>query len=122
MVPYLTPTPFGWGTYAADLDVHFFVCEFVDMTDTLPDMSVMKGLADLHKKAISPNGKCGFEVPTLQGTIPQYTEWTESWEDFFSKSIQQVFEAEESHKAQTPRCKNFVGKFFRKLCHDFYVG
>lgn len=126
MVPYLTPTPFGWGTYAADLDVHFFVCEFVDMTDTLPDMSVMKGLADLHKKAISPNGKYGFEVPTLQGTIPQYTEWTESWEDFFSKSIQQVFEAEEKSQGSDPEvqelCRQILSKVVPRLLRPLETG
>jgi protein-ribulosamine 3-kinase len=101
-LPYLTPNPIGWGTYAADSNIHFFVCEFVDMTDDLPDVSVMASLAELHMKGISPNGKYGFSVPTLQGTIPQYTEWTDSWEDFFSKSIQLVFEAEEKSQGPDP--------------------
>ena len=43
---YLTPNPISWGTYAADLDIHFFVCEFVDMTDDLLDVSVMTSLTN----------------------------------------------------------------------------
>ena len=94
-LPYLVPTPVGWGTYATDADIHFFLCGFVEMDDDLPDVDQLAaGLAELHIKGLSPNGKYGFSVPTLQGTIPQYTEWTESWEEFFSNSIQRVIFAD----------------------------
>lgn len=98
-VPYLTPTPIAWGTYAADPDIHFFLCEYVEMSGKVPDTDLLgKGLAELHKNTPSPNGKYGFPVPTYQGTKAQYTEWTDSWEEFFTKSIKKVFAAEE--KAQ----------------------
>lgn len=94
-LPDLTPVPVAWGTYAADPNIHFFLSGFVEMTDGLPDVQgLAKSLAELHKKGISPNGKYGFSVPTLQGTIPQYTEWTDSWEDFFTKSIKKVMDNE----------------------------
>lgn len=95
-LPELTPKPIAWGTFAQDENVHFFLCEFVDMTDDLPDVEAsMKMLAELHSKALSPNGQYGFHVPTLQGTVPQHTEWTNSWEEFFTRSIKLVFENEE---------------------------
>ena len=73
-LPHLTPIPFAWGTYAADSNVHFFLSGFVDMTDDLPDVQALTAsLADLHTKGLSPNSKYGFSVPTVQGTIPQYT-------------------------------------------------
>ena len=94
-LPHLVPTPVGWGTYATDADIHFFLCGFVEMVDDLPDAGKLAaGLAELHKKGLSPNGKYGFHVPTLQGTIPQYTEWNDSWEEFFSNSIQRVIFAD----------------------------
>ena len=94
-LPYLTPLPVAWGTYAADTDVHFFLCGFVEMTDDLPDVqSLAASLAELHKKGLSPNGKYGFSVPTLQGTVPQYTEWTDSWEEFFTNSLRKVIDNE----------------------------
>ncbi|KAL8993738.1 MAG: hypothetical protein Q9169_006120 [Polycauliona sp. 2 TL-2023] len=91
------------GTFAQTDDAHFFLCEFTRMTDELPDIEKsMKMLAELHTHSHSPNGKYGFHVPTLQGTIPQYTEWTESWEDFFTKSIRLVFENEERSQGSDP--------------------
>ena len=64
--------------------------------EDLPDVQKLaRGLAELHMNGVNPDGKYGFYVPTLQGTVPQYTEWTETWEEFFSNSIRRVFENEE---------------------------
>lgn len=74
--PDLTLEPIAWGAFAAADHVHFFLCEFVDMADDLPDVEIsVKMLAELHAKSFSPNG---FHVPTLQGTIPQFADWTVS--------------------------------------------
>lgn len=95
-LPYIVPHPYASGTYASDPNTHFFLCGFVDMDEDLPDVQKLaRGLAELHMNGVNPNGKYGFHVPTLQGTIPQYTEWTETWEEFFSHSIRRVFENEE---------------------------
>lgn len=47
-------------------------------------------VAELHTKGVSPNGKYGFSVPTFMGQMPQYTAWTDSWEEFFTNSMQQL--------------------------------
>ena len=78
-VPALVPTPIGWGTYASNLNVHFFLCTFHDMTNKIPDEKLLASkLAELHKKGISPNRQYGFPVPTFQGRIPQETNWIHS--------------------------------------------
>ena len=98
-LPYIFPRPLASGTHAADPKIHFFLCEYVDMDEGLPDVQKLaRGLVELHINGVNPDGKYGFYVSTLQGTIPQYTEWTGTWEEFFSNSIRRVFEDEE--KAQ----------------------
>ena len=101
-VPDFTPKPYAWGTYAADPNIHFFLCEFVDMDEvTLPDpQKFARGLAILHRSTVSPNGKYGFPVATLQGLVPQFADWTDTWEEFFSRSFRRLVENEE--KAQGP--------------------
>lgn len=126
-LPYLTPTPYAWGTYAADPNVHFFLCGFVEMDDDLPDVNALAAaLAELHTKGLSPNGKYGFPVPTLQGTIPQYTEWTESWEDFFTKSIKLVMENEERSQGSDPEvqelCRETLSKVVPRLLRPLETG
>jgi protein-ribulosamine 3-kinase len=94
--PNLTPKPIAWGTYAATPTIHFFVSEFVEMSDDVPDpLPFMASLADLHTRGLSPNGKYGFQVPPFHRAMLGHTDWTDSWEDFFSKSMQRVFDFEE---------------------------
>lgn len=100
-LPEFVPTPVGWGTYASNPDIHFFLCEFVDMTDDVPEIQAFTStLAELHTKGISPNGKFGFSVPTFKGTIPQHNQWTDSWEEFFTQSMRLFMTAEQ--KSQGP--------------------
>ncbi|KAL8976837.1 MAG: hypothetical protein Q9205_007239, partial [Flavoplaca limonia] len=123
----LTPEPIAWGTFAQADHVHFFLCEFVKMSNDLPNVEAsMKMLAGLHANSSSPNGKYGFHVPTLQGTVPQFAEWTESWEDFFTKSIQLVFENEESSQGPDPEvqhlCKETLEKVVPRLLRPLETG
>lgn len=127
VLPELTPAPIAWGTFAEDSNIHFFLYEFVEMTEDLPDVQdSMRLLAELHKRSSSPNGKYGFSVPTLQGTIPQYTEWTDSWEDFFTKSIVAVFEKEEQSQGVDTElqqlCKQTLTKVVPRLLRPLETG
>ncbi|KAL8713850.1 MAG: hypothetical protein Q9220_001995 [cf. Caloplaca sp. 1 TL-2023] len=125
--PDLTPDPIAWGTFAQADHVHFFLCEFVQMTDDLPDVEAsMKMLAGLHAESSSPTGRYGFHVPTLQGTIPQYTDWTSSWEDFFARSIKLVFENEERSQGLDEEvqylCQETLSKVVPRLLRPLETG
>ncbi|KAL8741615.1 MAG: hypothetical protein Q9190_005797 [Brigantiaea leucoxantha] len=126
-LPYLTPTPFAWGTYAADPNVHFFLCSFVEMNDDLPNVNALSSsLAELHMKGLSPNSKYGFPVPTLQGTIPQYTAWADSWEEFFTKSIELVIDNERKSQGPDPEmqmlCQATLEKVVPRLLRPLETG
>jgi protein-ribulosamine 3-kinase len=98
VAPDMVPQPLGWGTLEADANSHFFLCEYVDLAEEVPDpISLCKKLADLHRKSIamSPNGMFGFEVTTCNGTFPQDNRWNESWEAFFAQQMEGAFEAEQ---------------------------
>jgi protein-ribulosamine 3-kinase len=70
-LPKFVPTPVGTGIYMSASDIHFFVCELINMTDDVPEIQAFtETLAELYTKGISPNGKYGFDVPTYKGTIP----------------------------------------------------
>ena len=91
VIPNATPTPIAWGTYASNAEIHFFLCHFVDVIDEVPDIENFTTIvAELHAKSSSPNGKYGFPVPTYMGQMPQYNTWTESWEDFFTLSMERL--------------------------------
>ena len=115
IVPDLLPKPIGYGTYAENPNIHFFVSEFVEMTDDVPDTSFMSSLAELHSKTFSPNNKYGFSVPLFQRTIPQYTQWTDSWEEFFTNSLKHVFEIEEKVHGHDKEMKTLERAIIQKV-------
>lgn len=97
------------------------------MDDDLPNVQKLaRGLADLHMNGVNPDGNYGFYVPSFQGTIPQYTEWTVSWQDFFSNSIKHIFKFEEksqSYKKEVHElCRMTLEKFVSRLLRPLKTG
>lgn len=99
--PDLAPKAIGWGQYAEDPEIYFFLCAFHDMTDDIPNVSSFPAmLAQMHKNGVSPTGKFGFPVTTYQGRLPQDTTECDTWEESFSRSIGRFFELEEESQGQ----------------------
>lgn len=99
VLPKFVPRPIACGTYSAIPDTHFFLCEFQEMTDDMPDPHEFTALlSTLHQKSVSPTGKFGFHVTTYAGNLPQFVGWEESWEVFFSKTMKQALDLEIERK------------------------
>jgi protein-ribulosamine 3-kinase len=108
-IPDSTPAPIAWGTYASNPNIHFFLCYFVDMIDEVPDVQAFTTkVAELHTNGISPTGKYGFPVPTYMGQMPQYTAWTDSWEAFFTVSMERLMLVVEETQGPDPELKDLL--------------
>ncbi|KAK4186216.1 Fructosamine kinase-domain-containing protein [Podospora australis] len=97
-VPELVPKPIAWGTYASDPDTHFYLCEFVEMYDDLPDPSDWAAaVSTLHLKTMghSPTGQFGFHVPTHLANVPVDNTWNSSWAAFWAQQMKSLFDREE---------------------------
>lgn len=118
VAPDMVPEPLGWGTLEANPDGHFFLCEFVNLADEIPDPSlVCKKLAELHRKSItmSPNGMYGFEMTTCNGTFPQDNTWNDSWEAFFIQQMDGAFKAEEEVHGSCEDYRRLLPPLFEKV-------
>lgn len=101
--PNFAPRPITWGSYTTVPDTHFFLCEFRDLLEDMPDpKSFTLSLNQLHSTSVSPNGKFGFHLPTYSGNLPQGTEWEASWEVFFTKNFQTALKHEIAAKGRDP--------------------
>lgn len=96
LAPSFVPQPYAWGTFRSVNPVtHFFLCEFVDMENELPDpVPFCAKLAEIHSNSVSPTGKFGFMVPNCHGKILQSNDWDDSWTSFFTKLLVSFFEME----------------------------
>ena len=117
LVPDFAPKPISWGTFQTVPDIYFFVCEFREMKiDKMPDPArFCARLAALHQKSTSPNGKFGFHMPTYSGNLPQMTEWEDSWEIFFTKSMKQALKLELEAKGPDPEFDVLIPILFDKV-------
>lgn len=116
LLPDFVPKPIAWGTYESMLNTHFFLCEYREMTDVMPDpQKFSTRLAALHQNSKSPNGKFGFHMTTYSGNLPQVTEWEDSWEVFFAKSMKLALDLEIKAKGSDPEFDTLVPTLFEKI-------
>ena len=116
VIPASTPTPIAWGTYASNAEIHFFLCHFIDVIDEVPDIeNFTTNVAELHANSSSPNGKYGFPVPTYMGQMPQYNTWTESWEDFFTRSMERLMTTIEETQGPDKELRDLFGLTMKKV-------
>ena len=117
--PEMIPKPIGYGTFEANDDIHFYLCEFVDLYDELPDVvDFCQGIADLHRKSMkyAPDSRFGFEITTCNETNEQYTTWTSSWEAFFVESLKEAFELEEQVHEPSLEILEMQPALYEKVC------
>ena len=117
--PRMVPEPITFGTFRMDRTRHFFLCDFVDMDDQLPDIvNFCQMVADLHQRSMdmSPNGQFGFEMPTCNGKVPQDNTWNESWEAFFIQSLQHEFTLEQEAQGPCDEYEKYLPILYEKVC------
>ncbi|KAF2652417.1 hypothetical protein K491DRAFT_706427 [Lophiostoma macrostomum CBS 122681] len=88
--PEFVPEPYAWGRCNQDLpETYFLLTEFREVGEQPPDpIKLTAGLADLHKRSVSPTGKFGFHKQTCHAYLPQMTNlWEESWSVLYQKQL-----------------------------------
>ncbi|KAH6873957.1 Fructosamine kinase-domain-containing protein [Thelonectria olida] len=116
VLPEFVPKPIACGTYTTIPDTHFFLCEFRDMTDDMPDPHQFAALlSNLHQKSASPTGKFGFPVTTYAGNLPQSVAWEDSWEIFFAKSMRWALDLEIERKGPNEELNDLSRTLFNKV-------
>lgn len=116
VLPEFIPHPVAWGEYAGVRDTFFFLCEYRDMVNDMPDPAEFTSLlAKLHQKGTSPTGKFGFHIPTYAGNLPQAVGWEDSWEAFFSKSMRYALDLEIKRKGASSELDVLSKILFEKV-------
>ncbi|KAI1852576.1 hypothetical protein JX265_003058 [Neoarthrinium moseri] len=126
--PDFCPPPIAWGTYQSVPNTYFFLSGFIDMLDDLPDLGLFpQKLAEMHMKAIAPDGMYGFHVQTMTALLPQYVTKSASWEEFFTGYMRHLMMAETF--AQGPLSDElnrletvFLERIIPRLCRPLETG
>lgn len=116
VIPEFVPKPIACGTYETIPDTHFFLCEFREMTEDMPDPDEFASrLSKMHQKSVSPTGNFGFHITTYAGNLPQYVAWEDSWETFFAKSMRKALDLEIAVKGTSDELEVLSQALFEKV-------
>ncbi|KAI4630948.1 hypothetical protein J4E83_002474 [Alternaria metachromatica] len=92
------PRAIAWGTYVSDPSKHFYLAEFMEMIEDLPDIRKFSAmLAKLHHDSmVDPKAptKFGYHVMTHEGSMYQDLTWSETWEELYSRRFQSFVDQE----------------------------
>ncbi|KAM7219576.1 protein-ribulosamine 3-kinase, chloroplastic [Rhypophila decipiens] len=114
--PNFVPEPIAYGEYQTIHGTFFFLCEFRDLKNEVPEPNKFtERLAALHQKSKSPTGKFGFHTPTYPGNLPQFVEWEDSWEAFFAKSLRQALDFEIKAKGRDDEMEKLLPTIFDRV-------
>ena len=73
IAPDFVPRPMAAGSYQTNPNMHFYLSDYIDMIEELPDVQKFCAtLAKMHRDSIltSTNGKFGFHAVTYNGNLP----------------------------------------------------
>ncbi|KAL7938000.1 Fructosamine kinase domain-containing protein [Trichoderma chlorosporum] len=118
VTPDLCPRPIGWGTLKSDPNSHFYICNFYELTDGMPEpTSFCERLArlHLHSRFLSLNGKFGFHCKTYNGDLPQENVWSDRWESFFADGLRDVLRFRRKRAGRSPKLEALENDLFEKV-------
>ena len=117
--PELVPTPYAWGKLGSKspsgLDTYFLLAEFREVGEQPPNpVRFTAGIAELHKKSMSPTGKFGFHITTCHAKLPQFTEcWEDSWAVLYRKQLEHMIRMDRERNGDWPE--------FSRICELTWI-
>ncbi|ROT38107.1 hypothetical protein SODALDRAFT_279012, partial [Sodiomyces alkalinus F11] len=115
-IPLHVPIPIGWGTYSADPNTHFYISEFIEVTDEVPSpQQWARVVAQLHRRTTgqSPAGKFGFGAVTHLGNVPVDNRWSDTWETLWANQMKSLLDEEERRHGPDEEYTRLKEAFFR---------
>lgn len=97
-LPQQSPRPVGWGTCKGDTNMHFYLCEFIEMYDSTPsahDWAAAVSRLHLNSMGRSPTGQFGFHIATHLANVPVDNAWNSSWQAFWAQQMESLFDQDE---------------------------
>ncbi|KAH9893767.1 Fructosamine kinase-domain-containing protein [Xylariomycetidae sp. FL2044] len=98
-IPEHVPRPIAYGTYQSQPDVHFYLCDFVEMLDEVPStQGWAEAVSALHSRSMgqSPTGKFGFSTTTHLANVPVSNTWNACWAEFWAQQMRSMLDIEEA--------------------------
>ncbi|RYP45002.1 hypothetical protein DL768_008589 [Monosporascus sp. mg162] len=117
--------PVAWGYFENDTSKSFFVTEFRYLRARSPPPSELLAILKiLHQSSISPTGLFGFHVTTYYGPPPMINDWTDNWEEYFTRLFRANMTYAQQERGKDSELEETGGRIIKPtLCHgDLWDG
>ena len=118
-VPEGIPRPVAWGTYKANPNTHFYLCDYIDMIEELPDIRKFCAmLAKLHHESMVSEDaptEFGFPVVTYEGSMYQDVSWCKTWEESFILHIKAFIDQEKVSQGPSKELDELIPPLLEKV-------
>ncbi|KAM5356573.1 hypothetical protein ACJ41O_003219 [Fusarium nematophilum] len=113
------PRPAAWGTYRSEPNTHFYLCEFMNMREELPEISEFSAmLAKLHHDSMVDKDaptEFGFHVMTHEGSMYQDISWSKTWEEMYTRRFQSFVDQELVSQGPSEELDEIVPQFMSRV-------
>lgn len=115
-IPNNVPKPHAWGHYKSDPSIWFYLCEFRNMVDQMPDpQSFVSLIAKVHTESMGHSDEYGFDIPTHLANIPNNNTWQSSWQVWFAQAMRKMFVLEEEAHGRDVELESLKEAMFDKV-------
>ena len=115
-LPSNTAAAFTHGTFGGDPTRSFLLSPFLRLDGGHPSPSELaKVLKTLRESSVSPAGKFGFPVTTFNGIVPLVNDWTDTWEEWFSRQLWSDITWEQAVAGPDSEFEKVTETFFEKV-------
>ncbi|KAI0518491.1 Fructosamine/Ketosamine-3-kinase [Xylaria bambusicola] len=113
VIPEYVPRPVSYGTYMTHPDLHFYICDFVDLVDEVPSPAVWaEAAATLHKRSRWPTGQFGFHCPGHVANVLIDNIWDSSWESVWTHQMRSLLRQDEAIHGVDEKYSELQATFF----------
>ncbi|KAK4154702.1 hypothetical protein C8A00DRAFT_42578 [Chaetomidium leptoderma] len=116
VIPAHAIEPIAWGYYESDHTKAWFLTHFRVLEARTPELSkLVPVIQKLHQKSVSPTGMFGFHVTPFYGPPPMVVDWTDNWEEFWSREFRSGLKYAQSMRGQDPELQQIADQFIDKV-------
>jgi fructosamine-3-kinase len=116
VIPNHAVEPVAWGYYKGDQSKAWFLTHFRCLRDEKPLPSELLPIVrKLHLDSVSPTGKFGFHVTPFYGPPPMTVDWTDNWEEFWTREFRSGLEYAQRMRGDDAELRDVSEEFIDKV-------
>lgn len=116
IIPENAVKPIAWSHFERDKTRSWFLTPFCELRELLPQpKDLLPIVSKIHRESKSPTGKFGFHVTPHYGPPPMRVDWSDCWEQFWTREFMSGLEYIQKAQGEDPELVQVAEEFTNKV-------